>query len=90
MPDPAKLDRLKTHLLLTDLGGLDVLKSIGQQHTYQDLLGRSSEYEVAGMRLQVLGLEAIIESKTFADRDKDRAVLPILRRTLELKKSTEA
>ncbi len=39
------------------------------------------------MRLRVLNLEAVIESKQIADRDKDRAVLPILRRTLELKKS---
>ncbi|MEM6792394.1 MAG: hypothetical protein AAF725_00300 [Acidobacteriota bacterium] len=90
VPDRSKLGRLKTHLLLTDLGGLDVLTSIGEQLTYQDLLGRSSHYEVAGIRLRVLDLEAIIESKTFANRDKDRAVLPILRRTLELKKQAEA
>lgn len=71
------------------LGGLDVLTSTGQDLAYQDLLGRSSKCEVAGMHLQVLDLEATIESKTFAGRDKDRAVLPILRRTLELKKNSE-
>ena len=31
----------------------------------------------------VLGLEALIRAKTEAGRDKDLAVLPILRRTLE-------
>ncbi len=88
-PDVPKLETLRLHLLLTDLGGLDVLHAIGEGLTYQELVDRSSEYEVAGMRLRVLDLEAIIETKEFADRDKDRAVLPILRRTLELKRSGE-
>ena len=70
VPNQLKLGGLKRHLLLTDLGGLDVLTSIGQDLTYQDLLGRSSQYEVGGVNLRVLDLEAIIESKTFADRDK--------------------
>lgn len=39
------------------------------------------------MRLRVLDLGTLIETKQFADREKDRAVLPILRRTLELKRS---
>lgn len=86
VPDLPKLDTMKLHLLLTDLGGLDVLTSIGQDLTYQDLLCRSSMYEVAGLQVRVLDLDAIIETKAFADRDKDRAVLPILRRTLEVKK----
>lgn len=90
VPDRPKLDKMKRHLLLTDLGGLDVLTTIGQDRTYQDLIGRSSKYEVAGMHLQVLNLEAIIESKAFANREKDRAVLPILNRTLELKKTSSS
>lgn len=32
-------------------------------------------------------LEQLRAHKEFADRDKDRAVLPILRRTLELKRA---
>lgn len=50
-------------------------------------LDRSIEYEVAGLHLKVLNLETVIETKEFANRDKDRATLPILRRTLELKRS---
>lgn len=87
VPDTGKLATIKTHLLLTDSGGLDVLRAIGEDLTYTDLLERSSWYEVEGTRLCVLNLEAVIESKEFADRDKDRAVLPILRRTLELKRA---
>ena len=89
VPDLLKLETIERHLLLTDLGGLDVLLSIGEDLAYQDLVGRSSEYEVSGLRLRVLDLETVIESKEFADRDKDRAVLPILRRTLELKRVAE-
>ena len=90
VPDAAKLATFRTNLLVTDLGGLDVLPSIADGLIYSDLLERSSEYEVSGLRLQVLNLDAVIETKEFADRDTDRAVLPILRRTLELKKSKKA
>ena len=84
-PDSTKLETSRIHLLVTELGGLDVLQSIGDDLRYEDLVERSTEYEIADMRLTVLNLEAIVESKEFADRDKDRAVLPILRRTLEIK-----
>lgn len=36
-------------------------------------------------RIRVLELAAVIESKEHANRDKDRAVLPVLRQTLILK-----
>ncbi len=87
VPDTVKLATNRVNLLETDLGGLDVFHSIAENLGYEDLLPRSSEYEVAGMRLRVVNLETIIESKEFSDRDKDRAVLPILRRTLELRRS---
>ncbi len=38
---------------------------------------------VGSLRVQVLGLSALIESKEEAGRDKDKAMLSILRRTLE-------
>lgn len=90
VPDTLKLATVNRHLLRTDLGPLDVLIQIGKDLTYEQLQGRSLEYEVADLRLKVLNLETVIESKEFADRDKDRAVLPILRRTLELKRSAAA
>lgn len=88
VPDLTKLATIKFHLLRTDLGPLDVLRRIGNELTYDELFDRSFDYEVGGLRLRVLDLETIIESKEFADREKDRAVLPILRRTLELKRSS--
>ncbi len=84
-PDMEKLKTFRTHLLLTELGALDVLSAIGNGLTYQDLAGRIVPYELGEMRVQVLELAAVIESKEQANRDKDRAVLPVLRQTLVMK-----
>ena len=86
VPDVSKLATINKHLLRTDLGPLDVLLHIGKDFNYETLFDRSIEYEVAGMNLLVLGLATVIESKEIANRDKDRASLPILRRTLEIKR----
>lgn len=87
VPDTTKLATVNFHLLRTDLGPLDVLIRVGKDLTYAELLDRCVEYEVADLRLKVLDLQTVIESKEFANRDKDRAALPILRRTLELKRA---
>ena len=84
-PDLGKLETMRTHLLLTDLGALDVLGAIGNGSTYQDLLDRTIAYELGEMRIRVLELAAVIESKKQANRDKDRAALPILLQTLAMK-----
>ncbi len=83
LPDEAKLATLRVHQLATDAGPLDVLTTIGHDLTYAKLDGRTRDYEVEGLRVRCLNLDAIIESKEQADREKDRAVLPVLRRTLE-------
>jgi hypothetical protein len=84
-PDMTKLETLRMHLLLTDLGALDILSSIGDGLTYHDLLGRTAIYELGQDRVRVLELAAVIETKEHANRDKDRAVLPVLRQTLAMK-----
>lgn len=86
-PDTAKLATFRVNLLLTDLGALDVLSAIGKGLTYQDLVGRTLSYELGEVRVRVLDLAAVIETKEQANRDKDRAVLPVLRQTLAMKKS---
>lgn len=85
LPDEAKLTTLRLHQLVTDAGPLDVLATIGKGLAYQDLEDRTRDYEVGGLRVRCLTLDAIIESKEQAGRDKDRAALPILRRTLARK-----
>lgn len=82
------LDRLSTfrlNLLLTDLGPLDVLIQIGEGVTYADLLPFAQWKQVGDLQVRVLELARLIELKESADREKDRAMLPVLRRTLELK-----
>ena len=86
VPDRIKLETLRLHQLLTDFGPLDVLERIGKGRSYEDLLDHTRIYEVSGLPLRTLRLEMVIRSKEEANRDKDRAALPVLRRTLQLQK----
>jgi hypothetical protein len=89
-PDLEKLETMRLHLLLTELGALDVLAVIGNGLSYRDLAGRTITYNLGDDQVRVLELAAVIETKEQADRDKDRAVLPVLRQTLAMKaRSTE-
>ncbi len=88
-PTRERLKTNMTNLMQTDLGPLDVLVEIGDGERYAELLPHSHVREVAGIRVKVLGLEKVIETKEAADRDKDRAVLPVLRRSLELKRKQQ-
>jgi hypothetical protein len=89
VPDLVKLDSLRMNRLVTDLGHLDVLTSIGNDLSYSDLVGETETYEVDGSPIRTLKLAMIIRSKEEANRDKDRAVLPILKRTLLLKQGRQ-
>lgn len=86
VPDETRLATLRLHQLITKAGPLDVLTTIGNGMSYEQLAGRAHERTVGNLRVRCLDLDAVIESKEQADRDKDRATLPILRRTLELKR----
>ncbi len=85
-PDEEKLLSFRVNLLLTELGALDVLGTVGHGLTYQDLVARTVLYELGETPVRVLELAAVIETKEQADRDKDRAALPVLRQTLEMKR----
>jgi hypothetical protein len=84
-PDREKLETLRMHLLLTELGALDLLGVIGKDLDFQDLTGRTISYELGESRVRVLELAAVIETKAQANREQDRAVLPVLRQTLAMK-----
>ncbi len=84
-PDLDRLLANKINLLETSLGPLDVMQSIGPGWQWSDLVDRSHVLGVGDLSIRVLELSAIIESKQLADREKDRAMLPVLRRTLEEK-----
>lgn len=82
-PEPSALQGGGHHLLLTRCGPLDVLGSIGSGRGYRELIDDSVMHSVGELAVWVLGLEALIREKLETGRDKDRAALPILRRTLE-------
>ncbi len=72
---------------LTDCGPLDVLGENGDCESYGSLKKHSSARVVGDFEIFVLGLATIIETKEFVNSAKDRAVLPVLRKTLELKRN---
>jgi hypothetical protein len=94
MSPEAKLKPAASHLaspghqlLITRLGPLDILGSIGRSRSYDDLLPHAREVEVGqGLRVQVLNLETLIAVKEEVASEKDLAVLPTMRRTLEEKR----
>jgi predicted nucleotidyltransferase len=70
--------------LVTRYGPLDLLGTIGRDLGYPDLLPHSAEMDIGGgTRIRVLNLEKLIAIKEELAGEKDRAMLPILRRTLE-------
>jgi hypothetical protein len=63
---------------------------IGKGRTYFDLLPLTVEMEArSGLRVRVLSLEAQIAVKEEVGGEKDVAMLPLLRRTLEESRKRE-
>lgn len=81
-PTVERLKGLGQQQLITRFGPLDVLGTIGNQRTYDELRSRTIEMPLRGRVVRVLELGAVIESKEEANRPKDLAVLPVLRETL--------
>jgi len=66
---------------------LDLLGTIGRDLGYRELLPHSVDLDISeGLRIRVLDLETLIALKEELAGEKDRAALPILRRTLEEKR----
>lgn len=78
-PDISKLTSMRMHLLRTRHGRVDLLKTIEPDQGFEDLVTRSRIFEVGDASVRVLDLDAIIDSKSEADRPKDRFQLPFLR-----------
>jgi predicted nucleotidyltransferase len=70
--------------LITNHGPLDVLGTIGRNMSYGDLLPHTVEMDLGqGLSVRVLDLQTIIALKEELAQEKDLAVLPVLRRTLQ-------
>jgi hypothetical protein len=86
-PDASHLASPGHQLLMTRFGPLDVLGMIGRSRSYEDLLPHAHEVEVdEGLRVRVLNLETLIAVKEEVAGERDLAMLPIMRRTLEEKR----
>jgi len=69
--------------LQTKHGYLDVLTNIGENIRYNNLIGLTTKMLIdESTTIQVLNLKTLIELKEQLNGEKDRAMLPILRRTL--------
>ena len=73
-------------LLMTKAGPLDLLGTIGTGRGYNDLLPYTIELDVSDLRLQALDLETLIDVKKETVSEKDKAIIPILQRTLDEKR----
>jgi hypothetical protein len=69
--------------LTTRFGDLDISTEPLGTTGYEDLVRDAKPYELGGVRVLVASLADVIRSKEAAGREKDRLVLPTLRRLLE-------
>ena len=88
LPNAERLDTKGHHLLMTDLGALDVLGTVTGGRGYEELLAETIEIDLAeNTHATIVTLEMLIQLKRETNRSKDRQVLPILLRALEEQQS---
>lgn len=80
--DPTSLAASRTWNLVTDHGRLDITFEPSGTSGYDDLARDAVHLVILGTGVDVASLADVIRSKEAAGRDKDRLVLPVLRRIL--------
>lgn len=81
--DAASIADVRVWNLVTDLGRLDLTFEPSGTFGYEDLAGSAIRLEILGGHVDVAALADVVRSKEAAGRDKDRMVLPVLRRLLD-------
>jgi len=81
--DPRSLADSRVWNLVTDHGRLDVTFDPSGTAGYPDLARDAVRLEILGVEVDVASLADVIRSKEAAGREKDRLVLPVLRRLLD-------
>jgi predicted nucleotidyltransferase len=81
--DAELLQRVRTWNLVTDKGNLDITFVPSGTRGYEDLRRDVVSMRVRGVDVPVASLADVIRSKEAAGRERDRAVLPTLRRLLD-------
>jgi predicted nucleotidyltransferase len=95
--DPRKLPfsighlQTKGHkLAMTTAGALDVLDSINEGLTFEDVLPHAERMNFDGLEINVLRLDKLIDLKRALGRPKDLALLPVLEATLRERQTRKA
>jgi predicted nucleotidyltransferase len=81
--DGVSLAKVRIWNLVTDLGNLDISFVPSGTRGYDDLRRDLRTVTVNGIDVPVASLADVIRSKEAADRERDRAILPVLREMLE-------
>jgi hypothetical protein len=81
--DAASLGSVAVWNLVTEAGRLDVTLVPSGTAGFDDLERDAVRLTILGVDVEVASLADVIRSKEAADRDKDRLVLPVLRRIAE-------
>lgn len=81
--DGESLGRVRVWNLVTDLGNLDITFVPSGTRGYDDLQRDVRTMKVRGVDVPVASLADVVRSKEAADRERDRAILPVLRELLE-------
>jgi hypothetical protein len=80
--DAESLGRVSVWNLITDHGLLDVTMQPSGTYGYEDLERDAKHLKILGSDVDVASLADVVRSKEAANREKDRVVLPVLRRLL--------
>lgn len=80
--DAASIADARVWNLVTDFGRLDLTFEPVGTRGYEDLVRDAVHLTILDAEVDVASLADIVRSKEAADRDKDRLVLPVLRRLL--------
>ena len=80
-PDRTHLDSPGHQLLMTKHGPLDLLGAVGDGRGFEELAEHTVVMHLGSLAVKVLDLDTLIELKERIGRDKDIAVLALLRRT---------
>lgn len=88
--DPRGLEPSLAHLrgpghqlLMTSLGPIDVLGTLLDGVSFDDLEGQSAEVVIGDFRVRVIDLPTLLDQKQRLGREKDRAAVQMLRHLLE-------
>lgn len=81
--DAASLARVRIWNLVTDHGDLDIAFVPAGTRGFDDLERDAEVMHLRGIAVPVASLADVIRSKEAAGRERDRAVLPVLRELLE-------